>query len=215
MKASPTSHAAAVATLSICAIAFMGTAAHGQIIWGAPQPYTATTADISLSGSFVAAVTENTSNTSVTVGDTTFDPVYDATITGLGGGGGDGSGSSATPYQEALNGCAYNWAPDTFSFTLNGLNAGDEYQVEIWNVANDTSRNTEYSSTGTGGTTSVDVENSFVLGTFSGVTSETVTCQGLGPPQTVPERSMPLHCEISAPFRNPPRGPPSHWALSS
>ena len=173
------------ALTAIAALLVAAPALHAQILWGTPGAYTGTDADISTAGTFVAAVTENYSNLPETVGDTTFDAVSDSHITNIGNGGSDGSNVNpltATPYQEALNGCSYTYtgnAPVTFNLT--GLQEGDVYQVEVWNVADDSSRDTELSSTGLGGTTSVDFNDEFVLGTFTaGVSgSEAITFQGV------------------------------------
>jgi hypothetical protein len=169
----------------------LASAVHAQITWNAPSVlgqqtisgnYTGADTDISTNGGFVAAVTEadglGAGNYPVVVSDagTTFDLNNDSYITNIGGGGSDGSHSTATAYQSALDGVAYTFgAPVTF--TLTGLNASDTYQVEIWNVDSSTSRNTEYSSTGTAGTTTVDVYKGFVIGTFSGETSQSISFQ--------------------------------------
>jgi hypothetical protein len=172
---------------AIAALIFAAPAMQAQIVWTTTtgQPYTGTDADIDTSGSFVAAVTENYSNKSETVGDSVFDVVADSHITGIGNGGSDGSGvnpATATAYQEVLNGCSYTYTGNPpITFTLAGLTTGDVYQVEIWDVANDSTRETEFSSTGSDGTTSVDVENGFIIGTFTAGASDSqaITFQGV------------------------------------
>jgi hypothetical protein len=185
---------------AITALIFATTSMQGQVVWtnSMDQPntgaYTGTAADISTNGMFVAAVTENYSNESELVGDTTFDVVDDTHITGLGNGGADGSdffgpytdsNPAPTNYQEAVNGCAYTYTGSpAITFHLTGLKNNELYQVEIWDVDNDSSRETEYSSTGPGGTTSVDVENGFVIGTFATTassTSQAISFQGVVP----------------------------------
>jgi hypothetical protein len=171
-------------------LALAGTV-HAQVVWQntvggiVSGNYTGADTDISINGTFVAAVTENVNAGTypIVVSDrgTTFDENSDSYITNIGGGGEDGSGSTSSNYKIALNGCAYAYTPNSYTFTLTGLNANDEYQVEIWNVANDASRTTEYSSTGPAGTTSIELENGFVFGTISGETSQSITVQGLNP----------------------------------
>ncbi len=165
--------------------------AHAQIVWQTPQSYTGTDADISTLGTFVSAVTENYSNMPETVGDTVFDAVSNSHITNIGNGGDDGSNffgpytptnPAPTNYQEAVNGCSYTYTGNSpVTFTLQGLQYGEIYQVEIWNVVDDSSRNTELSSTGPLGTSSVDFNNDFVLGTFiaDATGKESITFQGV------------------------------------
>jgi hypothetical protein len=163
-------------------------ALRAQILWSitGPSPYTGTNADIATNGTFVAAVTENYSSLSETVGDTVFDAGSDSHITNIGNGGSDGSdffpAPAPTAYQEAVNGCSYTYTGNPpVTFKLTGLQTGDLYQVEVWNVVNDSTRDTELSSTGPGGTTSVDFNKDYVLGTFTAGPSgmQSITFQGV------------------------------------
>ena len=165
--------------VAVVGLVLAGPALHAQVVWdlAGPQPYTGTDADINTQGTFVAAVTENYSNESVTVGDTVFDAVSDSHITNIGNGGSDGSNffgpysptnPAPTDYQEAVNGCSYTYTGNpAVTFNLTGLQEGQLYQVEIWNVANDSTRDTELSSTGPAGTTTVDFNKEFEIGTFT------------------------------------------------
>lgn len=173
-----------LATALLLAVA--GTA-RAQIIWQAPSlsypgTYTGNNSDISNLGTFVSAVYENNTHSgtpiTVTGTDTIFDYQTDLHITGLGGGGTDGSHSTATPYQQALDGVAYVYVPGTTTFSLTGLNATHNYQVQIWDVDASTSRTTQFSTTGPGGTTSATTHHGYVIGNLTGVTSETITWQG-------------------------------------
>lgn len=159
--------------------------AQAQIMWSSPtvtSNYTGNDSDIKTNGTFIAAVTEavnygkvgGTYPITVTDADTTFDLNSDSHITNIGGGGTDGSHSNATPYQAALNGVAYTFG-GPLTFTLTGLNAADTYQVQLWNVDGSTTRTTTFSSTGANGTTSTSVYNGYVVGTFSGVTSQDIS----------------------------------------
>jgi hypothetical protein len=160
---------------------------HAQILWGTPQDYTGTDADIDTHGTFVAGVFENYSASSIVVDGMTFDQVSDSDISSPGAGGGDGSGSSATPYLQILDGCSYvNVTPagdpsgvsQVSTFSLNHLTAGDVYQVQIWNVSSWAGHvTTEFS-----GATPVDLPGlDFVVGKFTATISGTqsFTMQGL------------------------------------
>jgi hypothetical protein len=110
----------------------------------------------------------------ITIGDTTFNPLFSdqgivlSSATGVNGGT-NGSGSFATPYQAVLDDVAYvggfNSTLETGTVTLNSLKVGDLYQVQVFNDGG--------SVTTISGLNSDTIAQQYTIGTF--------TATGLGP----------------------------------
>ncbi len=98
-----------------------------------------------------------------TYADATF------SIQAQGDSGSDGSGSNATAYQQALNGSTYIFTPGIGTVTISGLQSGDEYQLQIFNVNG--GRPTTYTSGPNsvivGGAVTGAGPGQYVIGTFS------------------------------------------------
>jgi hypothetical protein len=157
-------------------LAFAGTA-QAQVLWYSPQAITGPS-DISVPpmGYYVDAIGVNDFGgspygSSITIGDTTFNPFFSdpgITISGPFAGGTDGSGSNSTPYNAVLNGVAFTGftpTPSSATITMNNLTIGDFYQVQVWNRGG---RLTDIT-----GANTVTLSDEYTLGTFvAGATSQ-------------------------------------------
>jgi hypothetical protein len=149
------------ASALLCGILLLlcASVAQAQIIFQTPVAITTTDgSQILTNGSYVDAVGGNgfwrpaslslpDPGAAITIGDTTFNPIFSdsgitfSSPTGIGGGT-DGSYSDATPFLTVLDGVAYvgNFNPadvETGTVTLHNLLAGHEYQVQVFNDSYD------------------------------------------------------------------------------